>query len=127
MTLRLLIRPGREVIAPLVILGTIAAASVVLTAPLASAQNLDAGKSPDKLFADGCTACHRSPRGLAKGRMSLTLSWFLTDHYSASSDSAKALAAYLVSVDTPPPGAPAKSGAKSPRSKPLPPKPAQSQ
>nr|WP_245285155.1 hypothetical protein [Bradyrhizobium sp. WSM3983] len=108
-------------------LGTIAAAAIVLTAPLASAQNLDAGKSPEKLFADGCTACHRSPRGLAKGRMSLTLSWFLSDHYATSSDSAKALAAYLVSVDTPPPGAPAKSGAKSARSKPRPLKPAQSQ
>lgn len=58
--------------------------------------------------------------------MSLTLSWFLADHYSTSSDSAKALAAYLVSVDTPP-GAPAKSGAKSARSKPRPPKPAQNQ
>lgn len=99
----------------------------MLTAPLASAQNLDAGKTPDKLFADDCTACHRSPRGLAKGRMSLTLSWFLKDHYSTSSDTAKALAAYLVSVDTPPPGAPAKSGAKSSRSKPRPPKPVQSQ
>ena len=119
-----LIRPGREIIAPLVTLGTIAA---VLTAPLASAQNLDAGKSPEKLFADGCTACHRSPRGLAKGRMSLTLSWFLADHYSTSSDSAKALAAYLVSVDTPPPGAPAKPGAKPSRSKPRPPKPVQAQ
>lgn len=123
-TLRSLIRPGREIIAPLVILGTIAA---VLTAPLASAQNLDAGKSPEKLFADGCATCHRSPRGLAKGRMSLTLSWFLQDHYSSSSDSAKALAAYLVSVDTPPPGAPAKSGAKSSRSRPRAPKPVQSQ
>lgn len=109
------------------ILGIIAAAGVVLTAPLASAQNLDAGKSPDKLFADGCTSCHRSPRGLAKGRMSLTLSWFLADHYSTSSDSAKALAAYLVSVDTPPSVAPAKSGAKSARSKPRPSKPVQSQ
>jgi mono/diheme cytochrome c family protein len=104
-----------------------AAAAIVLTAPLASAQNLDAGKSAEKLFADGCTACHRSPQGLAKGRYSLTLSWFLQDHYSASSDSAKALAAYLVSVDTPPPAAPAKSGAKSARSKPRPPKPVQSQ
>ncbi|QQN67308.1 hypothetical protein JIR23_16355 [Bradyrhizobium diazoefficiens] len=111
-------------IAPLVILGTFAA---VLTAPLASAQNLDAGKSPEKLFADGCATCHRSPRGLAKGRMSLTLSWFLQDHYSSSSDSAKALAAYLVSVDTPPPSAPAKSSAKSSRSRPRPPKPVQSQ
>ncbi|MEH2484948.1 hypothetical protein [Bradyrhizobium sp. AZCC 2230] len=103
------------------------AAAIVLTAPLASAQNLDAGKSPEKLFADGCTACHRNPQGLAKGRYTLTLSWFLQDHYSASSDSAKALAAYLVSVDTPAPSAPAKPGAKSARSKPRPPKPAQSQ
>ncbi|GGI27250.1 hypothetical protein [Bradyrhizobium guangdongense] len=108
------------------ILGTIAAAGVVLTAPPASAQNLDAGKSPEKLFADGCASCHRSPRGLAKGRYSLTLSWFLQDHYSAGPDTAKALAAYLVSVDTPPPNAPAKSGAKS-RSKPHPPKPVQGQ
>lgn len=121
------IRPGREVIAPLVILGTVAAAAIALTAPFAFAQNLDAGKSAEKLFADGCTACHRSPRGLAKGRYTLTLSWFLQDHYSAGPDSAKALAAYLVSVDTPPPVAPAKPGAKSPRSKPHPPKPAQSQ
>ncbi|WP_349630870.1 hypothetical protein [Bradyrhizobium manausense] len=125
--MRSLFRPGRGVIAPLVILGTIAAVGVVLTAPLASAQNLDAGKSPEKLFADGCAACHRSPRGLAKGRYSLTLSWFLQDHYSAGPDTAKALAAYLVSVDTPPPGAPAKSGAKSSRAGPRPPKPAQGQ
>jgi hypothetical protein len=104
------------VIAPLVILGTIA---VALTAPLASAQNLDAGKSPEKLFVDGCSACHRSPRGLAKGRFSLTLSWFLQDHYSAGPDTAKALAAYLVSVDTPPPAAAAKPA----KSKPRPPKP----
>lgn len=114
-------------IAPLVIFGTIAAASVALTATVASAQNLDAGKSPEKLFADGCATCHRSPRGLAKGRYSLTLSWFLQDHYSAGPDTAKALAAYLVSVDTPPPAAAAKPKAKSSRSKPRPPKPEQGQ
>jgi hypothetical protein len=112
---------------PLVIFGIIAAAAAVLTTPFASAQNLDAGKSPEKLFADGCTTCHRSPRGLAKGRYTLTLSWFLQDHYSAGPDTAKALAAYLVSVDTPPPGAAAKPGPKSAKSKPRPPKPAQSQ
>jgi len=106
-----------------VILGAVAAAGAVLTAPRASAQNLDAGKSAEKLFADGCTACHRSPRGLAKGRMSLTLSWFLQDHYSAGPDTAKALAAYLQSVDTPPPVAPSKPGPKSAKSKPRPPKP----
>ena len=104
-----------------------AAAAIVLTATLASAQNLDAGKSAEKLFADGCATCHRSPRGLAKGRFTLTLSWFLKDHYSTSSDTAKALAAYLVSVDTPPPRAAAKPGPKSAKSKPRPPKPVQSQ
>lgn len=106
------------------ILGTIAASAAVLTTPFVSAQNLDAGKSPEKLFADGCATCHRSPRGLAKGRYTLTLSWFLQDHYSAGPDTAKALAAYLVSVDTPPPGPPVKPGSKSPKSKPRPPKPA---
>jgi hypothetical protein len=105
----------------------ILAAAVMLMATVASAQNLDAGKPAEKLFADGCSACHRSPRGLAKGRYTLTLSWFLQDHYSASSDTAKALAAYLVSVDTPSPAAAAKPGAKSSRSAPRPPKPAQSQ
>jgi len=99
----------------------------MLTAISASAQNLDAGKSAEKLFADGCATCHRSPRGLAKGRYTLTLSWFLQDHYSAGPDTAKALAAYLVSVDTPPPVAAAKPGTKSSRSRPRPPKPVQSQ
>jgi mono/diheme cytochrome c family protein len=115
--------PGRNLIAPM----TTLAVAAVLTATVAVAQNLDAGKSPEKLFADGCATCHRSPRGLAKGRFSLTLSWFLKDHYATSSDTAKALAAYLESVDTPPPRAAAKPGAKRPRSAPHPPKPVQSQ
>jgi mono/diheme cytochrome c family protein len=119
-------RPGRDLIAPLMTLPTMTlAAAAVLTATFAAAQNLDAGKSPQKLFADGCTTCHRSPRGLAKGRFNLTLSWFLKDHYATSSDTAKALAAYLESVDAAPPRVAAKPGAK--RSRPHPPKPSQSQ
>lgn len=102
------------------------AAAAVLTATVAAAQNLDAGKSPERLFADGCATCHRTPRGLAKGRFSLTLSWFLKDHYASSSDTAKALAAYLVSVDTPPQAA-AKPRAKRRRSAPRSPKPVQGQ
>ena len=116
-----LFRPGRDRIAPL----TILAAAAALTATVASAQNLDAGKPAAKLFADGCATCHRSPRGLAKGRFSLTLSWFLKDHYATSSDSAKALAAYLESVDGPPPRAAAEPGAKPSRSAPRAPKPLQ--
>jgi len=76
------------------------ATAAVLTAAVAHAQNLDQGKPPAKLFADSCASCHRSPRGLAKGRFSLTLYWFLKDHYTSSSDSARALASYLESVDS---------------------------
>ena len=103
------------------------AAAAMLTATVAAAQNLDAGKPPAKLFAEGCATCHRSPRGLAKGRFTLTLSWFLKDHYATSTDSARALAAYLVSVDESPPRGVAKPGAKPPRSAPHQPKPVQSQ
>jgi hypothetical protein len=110
-----LFRPGRDVIAPLVIV----AAAAMLTAGLASAQNLDAGKSPEKLFADGCVSCHHSPRGLSKGRLELTLAWFLKDHYAASSDSARTLAAYISTVDAAKPRAAGKQ-ARSPKHPPRP-------
>ena len=117
-----LFRAGRVLIVPAIIV----AAAAVPTATAATAQNLDAGKPPAKLFADGCATCHRSPRGLAKGRFSLTLSWFLRDHYATSSDSAKALAAYLQSVDELPERAAAKPK-KPARSAARPAKPVQSQ
>ncbi len=63
--------------------------------PAAQAQNIDAGKPAAKLFSDSCSTCHRSPRGLAKGRFSLTLQWFLRDHYVTGPESAKALAECL--------------------------------
>jgi hypothetical protein len=64
------------------------------------AQNLDQGKSATKLFADNCTTCHRSARGLAKGRFHLTLFLFLQEHYASNSSSAWALTSYLESVDS---------------------------
>ena len=88
------------------------AAAVALSVASARAQNLDEGKSAQKLFADGCASCHKSPRGLAKGRFSLTLYWFLKDHYSAGPDQAKALAGYLESVDVAPVGKPRAKTAK---------------
>ena len=103
--------PGRGLIAPL--LGVTAAG--LLAAGLAHAQNLDQGKSPQKLFADGCASCHRSPRGLARGRFNLTLYWFLKDHYASGPDSAKALASYLEEVDAAA-GAKPRAGAKPARS-----------
>jgi mono/diheme cytochrome c family protein len=73
---------------------------LVLIGDPAHAQNLDQGKPAVKLFADGCATCHRSARGLAKGRFSLTLFLFLQKHYASNSSSAWALASYLESVDS---------------------------
>ncbi len=70
-----------------------------LSGPAAVAQNLDQNKPAPKLFADSCAACHRSARGLAKGRFRLTLYLFLQDHYASNSSSAWALTSYLESVD----------------------------
>jgi mono/diheme cytochrome c family protein len=76
------------------------AAAAVLTCSAAGAQeNLDAGKSPQKLFAEGCATCHRSARGLSKGRFSFTLYLFLQKHYASNSSSAWALTSYLETVD----------------------------
>jgi hypothetical protein len=61
--------------------------------------NLDAGKPPAKLFAEGCASCHRSARGLSKGRFSFTLYLFLQKHYASNSSSAWALTSYLEQVD----------------------------
>ena len=88
--------------------GRLAALVVMMSAASmpARAQNLDEGKSAAKLFADSCATCHRSARGLAKGRFRLTLYMFLKDHYSAGSDTAWALASYLADIDNGPHGRP---------------------
>lgn len=62
-------------------------------------ENLDAGKPAAKLFAESCAACHRSARGLAKGRFSLTLYLYLQKHYASNASSAWALTSYLEQVD----------------------------
>src|ERR1700686_3765256 len=84
----------------LLVLGAIS----VLIGAGAHAQNIDQGKPAAKLFADSCATCHRSARGLAKGRFSLTLFLFLQKHYASNSSSAWALTCYLESVDGARPG-----------------------
>lgn len=74
--------------------------TVTLGGSVALAQNLDRGKPATKLFAESCASCHRSPRGLSKGRFHLTLYLFLQQHYSSGSSSAWALTSYLESVDS---------------------------
>ncbi len=80
----------------LFVLGAICA----LLGPAALAQNIDEGKSAQRLFADTCVNCHRNANGLAKGRFRPTLFLFLQDHYTASKSEAWELSSYLASVDT---------------------------
>jgi len=84
-------------------------ASVALTPMTARAENIDQDKdkSGPKLFAATCAECHRSARGLAKGRLSIMLQYYLKQHYTSSSATAQTLTAYLQSVDTPPRSKPA--------------------
>lgn len=60
-------------------------------------ENLEAGKTPSQIFSSTCNVCHKSPRGLLKTVPSSSLSGFLRQHYTTSSDMANVLAAFLVS------------------------------
>src|SRR3954468_11739316 len=60
-------------------------------------ENLEAGKSPAQIFAGTCNACHKSPRGLLRSVPASSLSGFLRQHYTTSSDMANVLASFLIS------------------------------
>ncbi len=62
-------------------------------------ESLDAGKSGAQLFASDCVICHKSPQGLTKSGGLFGLDSFLREHYTASRESAGAIAAYLNAVD----------------------------
>jgi mono/diheme cytochrome c family protein len=89
----------------------VSAVMLVMAADARTQENLDRDKSGPKLFAATCVQCHKSARGLAKGRVSFMLSYYLRQHYTSSAQSASVLTAYLQSVDTPPAKAKAKGGA----------------
>jgi hypothetical protein len=63
----------------------------------ADAQNLEAGKSPSQIFSSTCSLCHKSPRGLLKSVSPGSLSGFLRQHYTTSTDMAAAMSAYVLS------------------------------
>jgi hypothetical protein len=83
---------------PLIGLGSIVAVAVISAGPSLGQTNIDQGKPASELFANYCAVCHKSTRGLANGRSSLTLSLFLREHYAASREQAAALAAYVISA-----------------------------
>lgn len=114
-------------------------------------ESLDQGKTPAQLFASDCSICHKSPQGLTRGGGILGLENFLREHYTASKETAGAIAGYLRTMDTGPAGPgratkraakgdekkkagaksgdekgpDSKSGAKTAEPKPLEPKPAE--
>jgi hypothetical protein len=75
-------------------------------------ESLDRGKSGTQLFASDCSACHKSPQTLAKAGGLFGLDSFLRTHYTASRESATAIANYLKSLDTGP-ASPARASKRS--------------
>ena len=80
--------------------------------PADAQENLDQGKTPAQMFAANCVVCHKKPQGLARPGVS-GLDIFLRQHYTASRESAAAIAAYLQSVGGGPAGSRPSTRAKS--------------
>jgi hypothetical protein len=92
----------------------ISAAALFLAGAAGAQENLDQGKTAAQLFAANCSICHKSPQGLAKAGGILGLDSFLREHYTASKESAGALAAYLKSMGSGP-ASPARAGKRAPK------------
>lgn len=71
-----------------------------LGGPAWAQESLDAGKSGAHLYASNCAMCHKSPQAVNKGGI-FGLSGFLRQHYTASRESASAIAAYVESQGRP--------------------------
>ena len=76
--------------------------ALALAAPAAAQENLDSGKTGAQLYAANCAICHKSAQALKKSGGIFGLSSFLREHYTASRESAAAIAGYLDSVGSPP-------------------------
>lgn len=74
-------------------------------------ENLDQGKSGAQLYASDCAICHKSPGALGKAGGLFGMESFLRQHYTASRESAAAIANYLKGQSDGP-AAPAKKAAK---------------
>jgi mono/diheme cytochrome c family protein len=77
------------------------ALAAVAAAPAWAQANLDAGKSPAKIFAQGCGSCHGTPHELHDIRRD-----FLLQHYTTGSQQADMIADYLEAVRSEPPPKP---------------------
>src|SRR5690349_6706455 len=91
------------------------AVAVISVEPTRGQTNIDQGKPASVLFGNYCALCHKSTRGLANGRNSLTLTLFLREHYAASSQQAAALAAYVISAGGNAPAKPERAKSEEPK------------
>jgi hypothetical protein len=87
---------------------TIGVLALCISGAAGAQENLDLGKNPAQLFASDCAICHKSPQGLAKSGGILGLDSFLREHYTASKETATAIANYLKSMGSGP-AAPARA------------------
>jgi mono/diheme cytochrome c family protein len=104
----------RRLLLPLLGVVSVAIAAIAV-GPARAQTNIDQGKPASELFANYCAVCHKSTRGLATGRNSLTLSLFLREHYAASSQQAAALAAYVISAGGNAPAKPERAKSEEPK------------
>ena len=81
--------------------GPIIGLVTLILGPAAGQESLDKGKTPAQLFASDCSPCHKSPQRLAKSGGLFGLDGFLREHYTASRESAAAIANYLKSMEGP--------------------------
>jgi hypothetical protein len=92
--------------------------------PVAAQTQLDEGKTAPQLFASVCSACHKSPRGLAKETNASTLASFLRAHYTTGREQAGVLAAYVLQAGpAPEPRTPPPAASKPAEEPPRPPRP----
>lgn len=75
-------------------------------------ENLDLGKSGAQLYASDCAICHKSPGALAKAGGLFGMESFLRQHYTASRETATAIANYLKGQSEGPAGPAKKAGKK---------------
>jgi hypothetical protein len=78
----------------------IATWALCLACAAGAQESLDQGKTPAQLFASDCSICHKSPQGLTRAGGILGLDSFLREHYTASKETAAAIAGYLRAMDT---------------------------
>jgi hypothetical protein len=70
------------------------------TVPMRAQTALEDPKNAPKIFANTCSACHKSPQGLAKSGGTAS---FLRQHYTTGPEMSAAMAAYLAAAGSAPP------------------------